>query len=395
MGVYELACRALQAGMCLVRNIWSRREPRLLEGPGSVNELPALVKSLGLRRVLLVTDPGLMKLGLPAPLIAGFEKAGLYCAVYAKTQANPTLDNIKEARRLYAETNCEAVAAFGGGSSMDCGKMVCFLTACPRRKPEKIKGVQLARLRTPPPLFAVPTTAGTGSEATIAAVVTDDRTRAKYTVTSPLLRPKYAVLDPALTLGLPPAATAQTGLDALTRAVEAYVSRGRTKNTDARALEAVRLVFDHLEAAYEDGQNAAARQAMLAASYRAGAACTRACAGYAQGIAHALGGLYGLPHGLACAVALPHVLAACGQPVQARLARLAEAVGADDFVQALRDMNTCLGIPAHFDCIREEDVPAIAARAVKECNPLCPVPVIWRQGACEEVVRGMMGQIKR
>jgi len=402
MTFYEISCRAFQKLLFFGQNLWPWGEPALLRGPGCVNELPALIKSLGLRRVLLVTDAGLMRLSLPGPLLDGLEKAGIFCAVYDKTKANPTIHCVEEALRIYAETRCEAVVAFGGGSPMDCAKMVCLHTAYPHKEPGAFKGVQPVRLRTPPPLFAVPTTAGTGSEATLVAVVSDPETHVKYTVISPRLRPKYAVLDPALTLGLPPAVTAQTGLDALTHAVEAYLSLGRTKKTDARALEAVRLIFDHLETAYADGADREAREAMLRASTCAGVAFTRAYVGYAHGIAHALGGLYDLPHGLACAVALPHVLAAYGSAAYARLADLHDAAGlpasgqtaaekALTFIHALRILSTSLGIPASLRCIREEDIPEIAERALKESNPLYPVPRIWRQEECEEVVRGMKG----
>ena len=179
MTSYELTCRAFQKLLFLGQNLWPWGEPELLRGPGSVNELPALIKSLGLRRVLLVTDAGLMRLGLPGPLLAGLEKAGLFCAVYDKTAANPTTRCVEEALGLYAEARCDAVVAFGGGSPMDCAKMVCLHIAYPDKKPGAFKGVQPVRLRTPPPLFAVPTTAGTGSEVTIAAVMSDPETRAK------------------------------------------------------------------------------------------------------------------------------------------------------------------------------------------------------------------------
>jgi len=400
MTSYEFFCRAFQKLLYVGQNLWSWREPSLLRGPGSVTELSALIKSLGLRRVLLVTDAGLMRLGLPRPLLQSLESAGIFCVVYDKTVANPTITIIEEARQLYVQAECEAVVAFGGGSPMDCAKMVCYLADLPHKKAERVKGVQPIPLRRVPPLFAVPTTAGTGSETTIVSVVTDPGSHTKYTVLTPLLRPKYAVLDPALTLGLPPGLTAQTGMDALTHAVEAYLSLGRTKKTDARALEATKLIFANLEAACNDGGDMNARDGMLYASYCAGVAFTRAYVGYAHGIAHALGGLYGLPHGLACAVALPHVLAAYGPAAHARLAGLYDAAGLPPdletpaekggaFIQAIRDMNARMGLPAALDCIREEDVPEIAARALKESNPLYPVPRILRQGECEGVVRGM------
>jgi len=416
MTAYEFYCRAFQALTRAGQHLWPWKEPRRLRGPGSANELPAFIKSLGLRRVLLVTDPGLMQLGLPRPLIQGLEKAGLFCVAYDKTAADPTVRDIEAARRVYLGAKCECIIAFGGGSPMDCAKMACLLSAYPYKKAAKMKGVQPIRLRRVPPLFAVPTTAGSGSETTLAAVITNADTRAKYTVISPRLRPKFAVLDPALTLGLPPRFTAHTGMDALAHAVEAYVSLGRTKRTDARALEAVRLIFDNLETAHGEGRNIAARDAMLYAAYCAGAAFTRAYVGYAHGIAHALSGLYGVPHGLACAVVLPHVLAAYGPGIHARLAGLYDAAGlapgpettavntaatakntaataekAEAFIKVLRLLNMSLGLPATFSCIKEEDIPRIAARALKESNPLYPVPRIWRQKECEEVVRGIKG----
>ena len=398
MTAYEFFCRAFQKAAYAGAYLLPWKEPKLLRGPGCSSELPALIKSLGVKRVLLVTDAGLMKLGLPEPLISGLEKAGVFCAVYDKTAANPSLEQIVEARKLYAEVKCEAVVAFGGGSPMDCAKMVGFLSAYPRMKPGRAKGIQVLRQRRTQPLFAVPTTAGTGSEITIAAVVSNPETHEKYSMLSPMLRPKYAILDPALTLTLPPDLTAQTGMDALTHAVEAYISLGRTKKTDAWALKAVRLVFGNLETAHADGSNVAARENMLFAAYRAGQAFTRAYVGYAHGIAHALGGLYDLPHGLACAVTLPHVLEAYGAPAHARLADLYDAAGlapgpdgaaakAEAFIHTLRVLNTSLGIPGGFSCIQEKDVPEIARRAVKESNPLYPVPRIWRREACERVVR--------
>jgi len=401
MTLYEFGCRAFQKLAAFGRMLWFWKDPQLLKGPGSAEELPALIKSLGLRRVLLVTDPGLMKLGLPGPLLRGLEKEGVFCAVYDQTRADPDTDEIEAALRLYRREKCGGVIAFGGGSPMDCAKMVAFCAAPPARKPRSVRGIQAVPLRKPPKVFAVPTTAGTGSEITIAAVVTDPRTHAKYSVLSPLLCPKYAALDPLLTVGLPPHITGQTGMDALTHAVEAFIGRGHTKLTDARALEAVALVLANLEAAYTDGGNIAAREAMLYASWCAGAAFTRAYVGYVHGIAHALGGLYGTPHGLANAVILPHMLDWYGRSAHARLARLAEAAKLCDenasdaekaagFIAAIREMNLRMKIPEGFDCIREEDIPLLAARAIKESNPLYPVPKIMRGAECENVIRSLM-----
>jgi len=374
---------------------WS--EPTLLKGPGSVLELPALIKSLGIKRVLLVTDAGLMKLGLPEPLLRALEDAGIACTVYKDTNANPTLTNIADARKIYAGADCEAVIAFGGGSPMDCAKGVCMRVAYPKMK---LKGLRITLMRKPPLLFAVPTTAGTGSEVTIAAVLTNADTHEKNALMTPKVRPKYAALDPALTVGLPPHITSTTGMDALTHAVEAYIGGSNTKLSAKKALNATKLVFQYLKRAYQNGGDMEAREQMLLASYDGGMAFTRAYVGYVHAIAHCLGGLYNMPHGLANAIILPHVLDFFGEAAHARLADLYDVAGfsgadtpadkANAFIRAIRDMNAYMKIPATLDNVKEEDIPIIAQRALKEANPLYPVPVIIGQKQCEALIKSMM-----
>ena len=400
MTLYTFACRAFQLSAKLAMPILNWDEPKLLRGPGCIEELPGLIKSLGLARVLLVTDPQLAALDLPGPLLRALEREGIACAVYNRTQANPTIQNIEEAGALYRENDCEGIIAFGGGSPMDCAKGVGALAVRPGKSIPQLRGL-LKVLKRIPPLFTVPTTAGTGSEATLACVVRDPAAGEKYAVNDPMLRPEYAVLDPALTVSLPPAFTAQTGLDALSHAVEAFIGRSNTKKTEARALEAVRLIFANLETAYADGGDLEARGAMLEAAYCGGVSFSRAYVGNCHGIAHALGGLYSVPHGLANAVTLPYVLDWYGPAAHARLAKLAEAAGicepgqsgaekAAAFIAAIRAMNERMGIPETFDCIREEDIPLMAKRAVKECNPLYPVPKIMRRADCEKLIRKLL-----
>ena len=251
------------------------------------------------------------------------------------------------------------------------------------------------KVRRPLPLFiAVPTTAGTGSEATIAAVVTGEEHR-KYAVSDLCLIPRYAVLDPTLTLSLPPAVTAQTGMDALTHAVEAYLSLYyNTRETRALAESAVRDIFRYLPVACRDGQSLTAREQMLRASFDAGCAFTRASVGNVHAIAHTLGGLYGIPHGLACAVTLPVVLEDYGAAVHPRLARLGSLIGltgtererAVGFLAAIRALNASLGIPDRFGGIRGEDLPRMAAWAAAEANPVYPVPVVYDQARFRRVL---------
>ncbi|MBQ1966453.1 MAG: iron-containing alcohol dehydrogenase, partial [Clostridia bacterium] len=371
---------------------WS--EPETLEGPGAIRKLPEFIKSKGVNKVLVVTDKGLMGIHLLDSLFEEMTKAGVEYVVYDGTEPNPSIENIEDARQLYVDNNCEGLIAFGGGSPMDCAKAAGARVSNPRIPVRKMRGV-LKLVHKLPPLFAVPTTAGTGSEVTLAAVVSDRKTHEKNAINDPRLRPKYAVLDPELTTGLPPHITSTTGMDALTHAVEAYIGRSNVKSTEMYAEKATKMIFESLETAYTDGKNVEARETMLKASYYAGMAFTRAYVGYVHAIAHNLGGFYGIPHGLANAVILPYVLEYYGETAHARLAKLAVIAGvktdgtdkekAEAFIEAIKQMNKNMNIQDKFDCIKEEDIPTIVKRALKEGNPLYPVPKIMDAADCEAV----------
>ena len=376
---------------------WS--EPETLEGPGAIRKLPEFIKSKGVKKVLIVTDKGLMGIHLLDSLFEEMTKAGVEYVVYDGTEPNPSIENIEDARQLYVDNACEGLIAFGGGSPMDCAKAAGARVANPRIPVKKMRGV-LKLVHKLPPLFAVPTTAGTGSEVTLAAVVSDRKTHEKNAINDPRLRPKYAVLDPELTTGLPPHITSTTGMDALTHAVEAYIGRSNVKSTEMYAEKATKMIFESLETAYNDGKNIEARETMLKASYYAGMAFTRAYVGYVHAIAHNLGGFYGIPHGLANAVILPYVLEYYGETAHARLAKLAVIAGvktdgsdkekAEAFIEAIKTMNKNMNIQDKFDCIKEEDIPTIVKRALKEGNPLYPVPKIMDEADCEAVIRRLM-----
>ena len=376
---------------------WS--EPETLEGPGAIRKLPEFIKSKGVNKVLVVTDKGLMGIHLLDSLFEEMTKAGVDYVVYDGTEPNPSIENIEDARQLYVDNACEGLIAFGGGSPMDCAKAAGARVANPRIPVKKMRGV-LKLVHKLPPLFAVPTTAGTGSEVTLAAVVSDRKTHEKNAINDPRLRPKYAVLDPELTTGLPPHITSTTGMDALTHAVEAYIGRSNVKSTEVYAEKATKMIFESLETAYNDGKNVEARETMLKASYYAGMAFTRAYVGYVHAIAHNLGGFYGIPHGLANAVILPYVLEYYGETAHARLAKLAVIAGvktdgsdkekAEAFIEAIKTMNKNMNIQDKFDCIKEEDIPTIVKRALKEGNPLYPVPKIMDEADCEAVIRRLM-----
>ncbi|HSV55548.1 MAG TPA: iron-containing alcohol dehydrogenase [Magnetospirillaceae bacterium] len=398
MYIRHAGYRAFQTALRLTASFLSFRPPELLEGPGSLRRLPVFIKSKGFDRVLVVTDAGVRAAGLPDALLQGLDAEGIAWTLYDGVRPNPTIGNVEEARALYKSGGCQAIVAFGGGSSLDCGKACAAVVANPKRSVPRMRGL-FRVVRRPAPLFAVPTTAGTGSEATVAAVIVDTETREKYSITDTKLIPKWAVLDPELTLSLPPHITAATGMDALTHAVEAYVGRSNTEHTRAMAEEAVSLVFANLETAYRDGRNLEARTAMLRAAFCGGVAFTRAYVGYTHAIAHQLGGLYGVPHGLANTVVLPYVLDFFGDSAAAPLARLAAAAGLDGlevrdetgraraFIRAIRDLNARMAIPDRIDAIREEDIPLIVRRALSEAHPLYPVPRFMDASDCEAVVR--------
>lgn len=363
------------------------RQPELLKGPGSIKQLPAFIKSKGVKNVLIVTDTVLRKLGLLDSFFAACDAEGLKGVVYDGVEPNPSIENIEAARKLYLDNKCDGIVAFGGGSAMDCAKAAGARVVKPRQSVARMGGT-LRVLKRLPPLFAVPTTAGTGSETTIAAIVTDRSTHHKYAIQDLSLIPRYAVLDPELTLGLPPHITSTTGMDALTHAVEAYTNLFAPKSTDKLAIEAVKLIFENLEKVYKNGADIAARYNMQLAAYYAGAAFTRACVGYVHGVAHTLGGLYGTPHGLANAVILPYVMDEFGSSVYCKLARLAEAVGingkddeekAKAFIREIRRLNADMRIQDKFDFIQEKDIPQMIRWAMKEANPIYPVPVLWHE----------------
>lgn len=379
----RIYCRTFQTVFKAAIPLLPYRSPELLHG---FDELVDKLKESELSSVLLVTDAGIRKLGLTGRLEELLASNGIACTVYDGTVANPTTDNVSEALGLYKENRCQALIGFGGGSSMDCAKAVGACVARPRTPLMKMKGI-LKVLRPLPPLFAVPTTAGTGSETTLAAVITDAKTRVKYPINDFPLIPDYAVLDPEVTRSLPPFITASTGLDALTHAVEAYIGRSTTKKTRTAALRAVDLIFHNLQKAYQDGNNMTARRNMLHASYYAGVAFTISYVGYVHAVAHSLGGRYNIPHGLANAVLLPIVLRDYGSVIHKKLHELANAAGLSDakdsdaeaaekFISAIEGMLDEFSLGRTLAGISTEDIPKLARHAAAEGNPLYPVPVL-------------------
>ena len=393
---YRTYQKVLKLAMCLMN--W--KEPELLEGEGAVLKLPAFIKDKGINKALVVTDKGLMNLHILDPLFTELKNVGVAYVIYDGVQPNPTIPSIEECKDMYINNSCEGIIAFGGGSPMDCAKAAAARVVKPKQSVRKMRGYLKVNKQLPP-FFAVPTTAGTGSETTLAAVVTDPETHEKNAICDGSLRPKYAVLDPALTVGLPPHITSTTGMDALTHAVESYIGKSNVKSTIKYAENAVRLIHTNLEKAYQNGKDMEARANMLKASYLAGNAFTRAFVGYVHAIAHNLGGMYNTPHGLANAVILPYVLEWYGSSVYKPLAKLADIIGitnenmsiedkAKVYIAEIRRMNKAMNIPEKFDFIKEKDIPTLIKRALKEGNPGYPVPKIMNATECEKVIHTLM-----
>lgn len=396
--IRKIYCRVFQLAFRAALPVLPYRQPKLL---GSLAECIPLLKDKNIASVLLVADGGVRDLGLTKPLEDALKAANIACAVYEQRTPNPTIDNVDAAREVYINANAKAIIAVGGGSAMDCAKVVGARIARPKKPVQKMRG--LLRILLPTPLLiAAPTTAGTGSETTLAAVITDAKLHHKYPINDFALIPDVAVLDPALTLGLPPQLTATTGLDALTHAVEAYIGRSTNKLTRSMAEEAVTLIAKHLRTAYADGRNIEARRGMIRAAYCAGIAFTRSYVGYVHGIAHSLGGQYGVAHGLANAVILPRMLdvygPACHKKLAklARIARIVPEMQTDDddaaraFIDWIDDMNRNFGLPRGFAQIKEADIDTMAGHADKESNPLYPVPVLMDKDELAAVYRSLM-----
>lgn len=382
--VKKIYCRIFQKCFKIAIPILPYRQPELING---FENLPAVLEKEKKSRVIIVTDQFISKIGLLDGLKSVLESKNIPYFLYDKTTANPTTDNVAEALEIYKANNCDSIIGFGGGSSMDCAKGLGVRIARPKKTLDQLGGI-LKVWKKLPLLIAVPTTAGTGSETTLAAVIRNPVTKQKYAINDFPLIPRYAVLEPKVTLSLPANITSSTGMDALTHAVEAFIGGSTTKKTRKYALDATKLIFENLEEAVANGSNETARKNMLEASFYAGCAFTVSYVGYVHAIAHSLGGYYNTPHGLANAIILPHILKAYGSKAWKKLAKLAVAAGvaeeseniqvaAEKFIAAIEEKNKKFGIGTSFAEIKEEDIPALSKHADKEANPLYPVPVLW------------------
>jgi len=390
---------ALMKGAGKVTRFIPIPQPTLLVGPGASVRLGEAVAGFGHTKILIVTDAVLAKLGLLKGLTDALTEGGTEYVVFDEITPDAPIPLIERGIATFKEHGCDAIVAVGGGSSIDSAKAIAMAVANP--KPIRSLAGYFKGRRNPITLYAVPTTAGTGSEVTVAAVVADPEHEDKVVIVDPRLVPRMAALDPALMTGLPPHITAATGIDALTHAIEAFIGNWATPYTDGLALTAVGLIFANLRTCYRDGKNLAAREKMALASTYAGMAFTRANVGYVHAIAHQFGGKYHTPHGLANAIMLPLVLRYSAPAVMDKLAQLAirAKLGgegertetlAERFLDAVEQLNEDLGIPTHLAALREEDIPALAKAACHEAHVGYPVPRYMTQQVCEQLIRSVL-----
>ena len=375
--------------------------PTVFVGPDAALRLCRTIGQFGLRRVTIVTDAVLVKLGLVEPLRLALVAEGIDVAVHDGITPDPTYDVLEAGHAAVRAHRSDAILAVGGGSSIDAAKIIGAMIVTGKPVPRLIGMLKVTKPMLP--LFAVPTTAGTGSEVTVAAVATDPVRHVKSVVVDPKLVPIAAALDPVMMQGMPRAITAATGMDALTHAVEAYLNRWPHADTAFYSVSAVRMIFANLPKACANGADLEARDAMALASFYAGLAFTKAYVGYVHAFSHKLGGLYGVPHGLGNAITLPHVLdfEKDAPYARERLAELAVAIGAGSaaepkealaqrFVDRVRELNRSIGIPDRVEPLRAADVPEIARAAMIEAHRDYPVPKVMSLGEAESLLRRML-----
>ncbi|MEM6580817.1 MAG: iron-containing alcohol dehydrogenase [Pseudomonadota bacterium] len=351
-------------------------------GSGSAAQLCRHIVDTGFRKVLVVTDKPLRELGVVDKAVAILSESGCKVSFFDGVLPDPTYDQVAAGVAVVKANGNDAILAVGGGSSIDAAKIIAA-SATSDESPQDWEGFGKVK-HDAMKLFAIPTTAGTGSEATIGAVISDAQTHQKAVISGASLLPDAVALDPDLLLGLPPAITAATGMDALTHAIEAYIGTWERGSRLEDARIAVKLVFEHLPTAYRDGSNRDARAGMSMAAYYGGLAINQVNVGNVHAIAHQLGSKYGIPHGLANALVLPHVLEFCLEEAAPRLAELARLIGvgeaersdeqlAHHFVAAVKDLRTQIGIADRSEKLQTDDFSEIAKLAIEEGDGY-PVP---------------------
>jgi Alcohol dehydrogenase, class IV len=354
-------------------------------GADSLKSAMDTMRDYGYRRALIVTDAILNKLGMAGDVQKGLAERDIFSVIYDGVQPNPTTANVNAGLAILKENNCDCVISLGGGSPHDCAKGIA-LVASNGGQISDYEGVDRSA-KPQLPMIAINTTAGTASEMTRFCIITDEARHIKMAIVDKHVTPILSVNDSSLMTGMPKSLTAATGMDALTHAIEAYVSIAATPITDACALKAITMIAENLSVAVADGANAEAREAMAYAQFLAGMAFNNASLGYVHAMAHQLGGFYDLPHGVCNAVLLPHVqafnskvaaarLRDCAQAMNVNVAGLSDEQGAKACIDAICKLAREVNIPAGLRDlnVKEEDIPVLATNALKDAcgftNPI-------------------------
>lgn len=388
---FKAYCRLYQLLLKLSIPFLPYRTPKILN---SYNDISLIIKKNKLNNIFIVTGPNIYKKGLLNELENNLKQNNINYYIFNKTKSNPTINNVLEAKKEYIENKCSAIIAFGGGSPMDLAKIL-GASIVTNKPINKMKGLLKIRKKLPL-LIAIPTTAGSGSETTLAAVITDDN-HIKYAINDFCLIPKYVLLDYKLTLSLPKNITCTTGLDALTHAIEAYIGRSLTNETKMYSLKAIELVLNNLYKAYQYNDEDA-KNNMLIASFYAGCAFTKSYVGYVHALAHAIGGKYNLPHGLLNAIILPKVLIKYDKSIYKKIAFIAKAnniatendnneISFNKFINYILELNNKMNIPTKINELNENDIHYLAALAFNEANPLYPVPKLFSIKDLEDILK--------
>ncbi|MGU8577476.1 L-threonine dehydrogenase [Clostridium perfringens] len=364
-----------------------------LMGADCLKDAGDQVGELGFKKALIVTDKVLGQIGIVKKVTDVLDNKNIEYAIYDETKPNPTVKNVNDGLALLKEKECDFVISLGGGSAHDCAKGIALL-ATNGGEIKDYEGVDKSK-KPQLPMVGINTTAGTGSEMTLFAIITDEERHIKMALVDKHLTPIIAVNDPMLMLAMPKSLTAATGMDALTHAIEAYVSTSATPITDACAEKAIELISNYLVNAVENGQDVEARDMMAYAEYLAGMAFNNASLGYVHAMAHQLGGFYNLPHGVCNAILLPHVQEYNKATSASRLAKIAKIMGgniegltdeqgADLCIDMIKSLSQTIGIPEGLGVlgVKENDFETLATNALNDaCSLTNP-----RKGKLEEVI---------
>ncbi|NJP40914.1 lactaldehyde reductase [Oscillospiraceae bacterium HV4-5-C5C] len=349
-------------------------------GAGAIGEIPGEVKARGYKKALVCTDPDLIRFNVAQKVTDLLDKAGLAYTIFSEIKANPTIENVQAGVKAFHEAGSDYLIGIGGGSAMDTAKAIGIIAANPDFSDVRSLEGAAATQRASRPIIAVPTTAGTAAEVTINYVITDTERKRKFVCVDPHDMPVIAVVDPDMMSTMPKSLTAATGMDALTHAIEGYITKGAWEMTDMFHLEAIRIISGALRAAVANDPQGRAEMAL--GQYIAGMGFSNVGLGVAHSMAHCLGAVYDTPHGVACAMMLPIVMAYNAEFTGSKYREIARAMGVagvDDMtpaeyrsaaVEAVRQLSQDVGIPTKLDKIKEEDLDYLCESACADA--CCP-----------------------